>query len=224
MSLRFNRHDLAGRGFAFGLAFMAADACRLPFHEKSFDMVIAVFSIVHTMTRPRARDCLAEIARILKPNGTLIFTTPNRELSQDLYQENPNDDPRLFFCHLLRHEYNREELRSFLLPFVGEKGHCFSTFSIDSLTNTTFRPVLKEVLSTMKRRRFRDSQGEAPFTSLVKRLVPQSIKARYFFRMVRKACRRRKVSLLDIALGARHHRENDVVETDHFLVIARKAG
>ena len=153
-----------------GLTFLTADSCDLPFPGGSFDLVFAVFSIVHTMSPPRARDCLTQILRVLKPNGVLLFTTPNRELTQDLYHENPNDDQELFFCHLLRHVYNREELRSFLLQFTGKSENCFSSLSIDSLTNTAFRTIWKMVLAKMGRKRFTKSRRESPIPYLLRRL------------------------------------------------------
>lgn len=207
-----------------GLTFLTADSCHLPFPRESFDLVFSVFSIPHTMSPTRARECLAQVLRILKPEGILIFTTPNRELSQNLYQENPEDDPDVFFCHLLRHEYDREELRSLLLQFTGETNERFRSFSIDSLTNISFQPVWKETLATMGRKRFTDSRRESPLPYLLRRLLPQNVKALWFFRMIRKKCRRRKISLFDIARGARHYPESEGVDGEHFLVVARKGG
>lgn len=207
-----------------GLSFLSADAGNLPFREESCRMVIAVFSIIHTMTRARARDCLAEILRVLQPGGSLIFTTLNRELWQDLYHDNPDDDPRLFFCSLIRHAYSRRELRSLLLPFVGEEGNRFSSFSIGGLVNTALRPAWEETLATMRRKRFSPSGREAFLPFLARRLLPPRVKARYFFGLIRKACQRRKISLSDIARGAQHHPQSEGVKADHFLVTAKKAG
>ena len=174
------------------------------------------------MTRATARNCLAEIARVLKPGGTLIFSTPNRELSQDLYHENPDDDPRLFFCHLLRTEYYREELVSLLLSLTDKNERLFGSVSIDSFANVAFRPARKEVMAVMKEKRFGSSRRTAFLSSLARRFLPTGFKARYFFRMVRKACRRRNISLLDIARGARHYPESEGGKGEHFLVVARK--
>lgn len=207
-----------------GLRFLTADAGGLPFADGSFGMVIGIYSIIHTMTRRDAGSCLAETIRVLKPGGTLIFTTPNRKLSHDVYHENPDNDPDLFICHLLRREYDREELRALLSPFLGDAGACFEELSIDCLANESFRPVIGEVLGAMARKRFREERGEAPIPRFLRRTLPQGIKARYFFRMVRKSCRRRGLSLRDIALGTRLHPEGAGAEADHFFVTARKAG
>ena len=104
-----------------GLQFINGDASTLPFPGESFDLVIAVFSIIHTMNLSQSRSCLLEIGRILKPGGTLIFTTPNRNLSQDLYHENPGNDPDLFFCHLLLHKQRKHYMGFCMYLFLHQK-------------------------------------------------------------------------------------------------------
>jgi 2-polyprenyl-3-methyl-5-hydroxy-6-metoxy-1,4-benzoquinol methylase len=51
------------------------DACRLAIREASFDVVISSEMLEHTPTPTRA---LHELARVLRPNGLLVLTTPNR--------------------------------------------------------------------------------------------------------------------------------------------------
>jgi|GEM_PF-839486 len=205
-----------------GLRFINGNASILPFREGSFDMVIAVFSIIHTMSRSQSRNCLLEIGRILKPGGTLIFTTPNRNLSQNLYHENPGNDPGLFFCHLLRTEYRSDELRSFLLSFCGGEKKPFNTVSIGTLSNTALLPVWKNTLAKLRKKRFPESGKKSLISILVRRFLPSGFKARYFFRMVRSECRRRGISPLDIARGARYYPEGERKEGEHFVVMMEK--
>jgi len=54
---------------------VAADALVIPFRSGSFDVVISSEMIEHTKA---PRDVLVELARVLKPGGRLIVTTPNR--------------------------------------------------------------------------------------------------------------------------------------------------
>jgi SAM-dependent methyltransferase len=56
--------------------WMVADAVHLPFEDSAFDAVYAGEIIEHV---PDARTALAEWRRVLKPGGTLIVTTPNRD-------------------------------------------------------------------------------------------------------------------------------------------------
>jgi len=205
-----------------GLNFMSADACCLPFRTECFDMVFSVYSIIHTMDRDGAGICLSEISRVLKPGGRLIFTTPNRKLSQDLYHENPNDDPRLFFSHLLRSEYYREELESLLLSRGTGTEKLFTSISIEGIANTALRPAFKEVLAELGNRRFTGTGKEALLPILARRILPHCFKARYFFRKIRQACRKRNITLRDIARGVRHYSEITDKAVDHFIVIARK--
>jgi 2-polyprenyl-3-methyl-5-hydroxy-6-metoxy-1,4-benzoquinol methylase len=47
----------------------------LPFDDASFDYVVCTEVIEHTTTPSRA---VSELARVLRPDGTLVLTTPNR--------------------------------------------------------------------------------------------------------------------------------------------------
>ncbi len=49
-----------------------ADAMALPFADASFDVVVAMHMLYHVADQPRA---IAEMARVLKPGGTLAVTT-----------------------------------------------------------------------------------------------------------------------------------------------------
>jgi SAM-dependent methyltransferase len=55
--------------------FEAADLGALPFPAESFDAVVS-FQVVEHMQSPR--DYASECARVLKPGGLLIVSTPNR--------------------------------------------------------------------------------------------------------------------------------------------------
>lgn len=62
-------------GTMHGLAFAKADARILPFRDASFSAVTMI-RVYHRLESPS--DVLREIARVLKPGGTLIITvTPN---------------------------------------------------------------------------------------------------------------------------------------------------
>jgi len=207
-----------------GLRFLSADGLFLPFREASFEMVFSVFSIVHTMEKTGARNCLCEISRVLKPGGRLIFSTPNRALSQDLYHRNPRDLPRLFFCHLLRTEYYLKDLEK-LFRSPGPNGEKpFASVSIEGISNPTLRPVWKEVLDDLGSSRFGATGRESLLAAVARGVLPQGFKARYFFRKIRQSCRRRKITLRDIARGGRHYPDLSDETADHFIVIARKAG
>ena len=55
--------------------FKRADLLELPFHDETFDAVVSLQVIEHLQ---RPREFVSEIARVLKPGGRLILSTPNR--------------------------------------------------------------------------------------------------------------------------------------------------
>jgi SAM-dependent methyltransferase len=59
----------------------AADVCALPLETASFDIVTAMHMLYHAPDKDRA---VAEIARVLRPGGTLIATTNGAESMAEL--------------------------------------------------------------------------------------------------------------------------------------------
>lgn len=55
--------------------FTLYDGCTLPFADDSFDAVVAFQMIEHV---ERDADLVSEIGRVLRPDGLLVLTTPNR--------------------------------------------------------------------------------------------------------------------------------------------------
>jgi SAM-dependent methyltransferase len=54
---------------------LVADACQLAVRDESFDVVVSSEMIEHTEAPERV---VKELARVLRPNGLLVMTTPNR--------------------------------------------------------------------------------------------------------------------------------------------------
>ncbi len=54
---------------------VAADACRLPFADGSFDVVVSSECIEHTLDPLQA---LRDICRVVRPGGTIVVTAPNQ--------------------------------------------------------------------------------------------------------------------------------------------------
>ena len=53
----------------------ASDACNLSFADESFDFVVSSECIEHT---PAPKLAISEMLRVLKPNGKIILTSPNK--------------------------------------------------------------------------------------------------------------------------------------------------
>jgi SAM-dependent methyltransferase len=68
------------RGYA---SFVAADVQALPYRDATFDYVLSICVIEHI---PDLSRFLAEAARVVKPGGRLIFTTPSPALRDAVIQ------------------------------------------------------------------------------------------------------------------------------------------
>ena len=66
-----HKRQLAQKSLA---KFLVADAQSLPFADKSFDLVVSCECLEHI---PKPEKALAEMYRVLKPNGKLVLTTEN---------------------------------------------------------------------------------------------------------------------------------------------------
>lgn len=207
-----------------GLRFLAAEAGQLPFNSGSIKTVISVSSIIHNMTEIQTRRCLKEISRVLTPDGVFLFSTPNRDFSQELYHENLNNNPQLRFSILNRHEYTEDELKSLLQAERANDHIIFNDVSIGGISNLIFRSVWTESILEMRRRRFKETGGDSIISRVIRRLLPAEMRTRYFLREIERRRREMKISLPEIARGARYYTDNTGIAPDYFLVIAKKAG
>jgi SAM-dependent methyltransferase len=96
--------DTASRSGKAGACFARADLRSLPFCDATFDLVVS-FQVIEHLENPS--DYLNAIARLLKPDGLAILTTPNLRMSDGV---NP--------YHV--HEYLADELASRLSAYFEE--------------------------------------------------------------------------------------------------------
>jgi SAM-dependent methyltransferase len=91
----------ARRAAPAGGAVLATDAASLPFRTAAFDLVTSFETVEHLPERPAF---LAELARVLAPEGLCVLSTPNARYTQPV-----NGKPRNPF-HL--YEYEPDEIRA----------------------------------------------------------------------------------------------------------------
>ncbi len=87
--------------------FIRGDCSRLPFGDNSLD-VVAAFEVIEHLEDWEA--LLREAARVLRPAGTFLVSTPNR-----IYYEGSRDEPNPFHVHEFDYEEFRGELAKHFL-------------------------------------------------------------------------------------------------------------
>lgn len=70
----------------YNLEVTIGDATRMPFADGQFDLVISFETIEHL---PSPAQFLAECARVCSPRGTVIVSTPNKDVYRDERAVNP---------------------------------------------------------------------------------------------------------------------------------------
>ena len=89
--------------------FQVADAAALPLSDASVDLYVSLETIEHVQD---ARALLSEAARVLRPDGRFICTTPNRDVQNP--GSSPSDDP---ICAFHVREYTPRELLELLRQY-----------------------------------------------------------------------------------------------------------
>ena len=94
---------------------VTGDATRLPFRSESFDTVITTELLEHL---PDPEQCLAEVARVMRPGGHLILSVP--------FLEPLHEEPRDFFRFTPYSLRNLLGSHGFTVLNIWPRGHWWS--------------------------------------------------------------------------------------------------
>lgn len=114
------------------VSFLAADACRLPFVDHSFDLAVSQFGMMFYPDRVRG---FAEIARVLRPDGTYLALVwggldenPVSEAVQHAMNKAFPDDPPRFLARTPFGYHDAERI------FEDARSGGFESVSVERLT------------------------------------------------------------------------------------------
>lgn len=152
--------------------FLAIDGLALPFADGSFDLVTS-FQVIEHVLDPA--PYLREIARVLRPGGTFVLTTPNAATRLD-----PGMTP-----------WNPFHVREYLAPDLeSELSRVFPNVRVQGMfgTPTLYEAELARVDAARRRIRARTAAAAAPqvrrssprpfAVRIATRLVPSTVRAR----------------------------------------------
>ena len=148
--------DISSRALAFGkntyrekMSFIAGDAGALPFSESSVDSIICLEAIEHV---PHPEKALGEMARILRPEGSLVISTPNKWVTSALSRRPLNP---FHVCEWYPTRFRELVSRFFEVEEVLGQSWCSVGFTSRSLTRRWGKEVLRSlhVLEVAQQRR-----------------------------------------------------------------------
>lgn len=204
-----------------GVKYIAERAQRLPFENGEFDLVFSVQVLEH-ISREEAVEFVKEVARVLKDGGLVLVSTPNRELCQDLYCNNPNDDSdrRLIPSH--EHEYYLDELRTLFGNAVENGSSLFEEIRVNSQVNLPNRKLWEFGLTKLSPSEGFLGKLKRKASNVPIRLMPLALQHFLGRRSWETRMKATGISYKKIALSNEYHRETDGEKADSYFVVARK--
>ena len=104
------------------LVVVETDMCNLPFDDGEFDAILCIAVFHHLSTVERRENALREIARILRPNGTILISVLSEKFKMkpnDTVFSNTTRDVSFMFEKMTRyyHLFTREEFEGLCAPY-----------------------------------------------------------------------------------------------------------
>ncbi len=119
--------------------YVVGDVCDMPFADNTFDLVAACELIEH-LDKEQQEKMLSEIARVLKPGGITVITTPDRKRS-------PTSRAGIHF-----HEHKRELSLPELSDMISKDLTVISLWGQDIGRKMFLRHIQKKILPALGKR------------------------------------------------------------------------
>lgn len=150
--------------------FIVSDVSRLPFEDKSFDAIVSFETIEHI---PNYQMFINEAFRVLKNNGSLIISSPNRTITSPNKSLKEKPDNKFHIT-----EFTLDEFQNLL----SKKFYDLNVFGQRLVSNYYLKPMPNKVLSKLdyhfnlglKKKIFSEASGPN-----IKKLK-KSVTSRYF--------------------------------------------
>lgn len=126
-----------------GLKFVHLKTGNLPFKKERFDIILS-FQVLEHIPAVEAELFFREIKRLLNPKGISLISTPNRQLCQELYFLNKNDEVRYRLIKGHEHEYTLADLKEKLSNW--QKRKIIGRFQINFQVNLAYLKLWKIIL------------------------------------------------------------------------------
>jgi ubiquinone/menaquinone biosynthesis C-methylase UbiE len=120
------------------LKFIVGDAQKMDFPDRSFEVVVSLETIEH-LSHPK--KFLEEAARVLKPQGVLVLSTPDKKVGAEILIDTSYQNP------FHKREFALEEIKTLLSPsFAIEKTYgqfIYQPSSVRTLLRNALRVLYK---------------------------------------------------------------------------------
>lgn len=140
--LRDARRNLTGQGRDEQFSYVVADAAKLPFEEKSFDLIIANHVLFYC---ENIEETCQEIQRVLKPDGLFLASTYGEAHMTEISKLVKDFDSRIVLsAEKLYHRFGKENGAKLLTPYFSSV--TWKAYE-DSLVVSDAEPLISYILS-----------------------------------------------------------------------------
>jgi ubiquinone/menaquinone biosynthesis C-methylase UbiE len=173
-AIAFAKNNYAGHGFCFSVG----DIYQTSFPSNFFDAVVCLETIEHLRHHHRI---LSELRRILKPQGLLVLSSPNRVVTSP--GQKPEEPPRNPFH---QKEHSKQELRGLVSAYF----HDVEIYGQRGVNGVIYTPFIEKILRRFLPRLYHPEYG----SPLVEKQNPD-LEYRYLIALCKEPKNRMSISI-----------------------------